>query len=225
MKTSIMKTVIDRRLGPRTFYKSLRVFLRSQAYRDGHRLSAFLVNGSAFLDLHGRIKIVNNGTFHLGLNPLSDFLISTVPCVLQMNDNSQLVIDGSVRVGPGTLISINKNARIEFGNNVYVNSNCKLVSSSSISIGADSVVSWDVEIRDSDFHEMCRDGFEVSKPIVIGSRVWVGSRVSILKGVNVGSGAVIATGAVVTRDVPEKSLAAGVPARVIRENVTWKARD
>jgi acetyltransferase-like isoleucine patch superfamily enzyme len=44
----------------------------------------------------------------------------------------------------------------------------------------------------------------------------------ILKGVTMGNGAVVAAGAIVTKDVPERSLVAGVPAKVIRENVEWK---
>jgi acetyltransferase-like isoleucine patch superfamily enzyme len=43
----------------------------------------------------------------------------------------------------------------------------------------------------------------------------------ILKGVRVGNGAVVAAGSVVVRDVPDNSMVAGVPAKVIRENVRW----
>ncbi len=45
--------------------------------------------------------------------------------------------------------------------------------------------------------------------------LWVGCRVIVLKGVTIGSGAIIAVGAVVTKDIPENSIAAGVPARII----------
>lgn len=51
-------------------------------------------------------------------------------------------------------------------------------------------------------------------PTEIGDDVWIGYRATIMAGVTIGSGAVIAAGAVVTKDVPENSVAAGIPATV-----------
>ncbi len=53
-------------------------------------------------------------------------------------------------------------------------------------------------------------------PVVVEDDVWIGANVTILKGVVVHTGSIIAAGAVVTKDVPEYSVAAGVPARVIK---------
>lgn len=54
-------------------------------------------------------------------------------------------------------------------------------------------------------------------PVTIGNDVWCGANVTILPGVSVGSHAVLGAGSVVTRDVPEWSVMAGVPARRIRD--------
>jgi acetyltransferase-like isoleucine patch superfamily enzyme len=55
------------------------------------------------------------------------------------------------------------------------------------------------------------------KPVVIGFGADVGMNASILPGVHVGAHAIVGAGAVVTRDVPEYSIVAGVPARVVRD--------
>ncbi|MCO1456928.1 hypothetical protein L0Z10_14020 [Burkholderia multivorans] len=51
--------------------------------------------------------------------------------------------------------------------------------------------------------------------------MWIGSDVRVLKGVAIGAGSVIGTGSVVTRDVPERVVAAGNPARIVRRDVSW----
>lgn len=53
--------------------------------------------------------------------------------------------------------------------------------------------------------------------IHIGDDVWLGGNVTILPGVTIGNNVVIGAGAVVNRDIPDNSLAVGVPAQVIRE--------
>ena len=63
---------------------------------------------------------------------------------------------------------------------------------------------------------MMEQGFEEEKPVCIGNDVWIGDRVMIMPGVHIGDGCVIGAGSVVTRDIPPYSVAAGVPAKVIR---------
>ncbi len=54
------------------------------------------------------------------------------------------------------------------------------------------------------------------KEVVIEDNVWIGTGVIILPGVNIGEGSIIGAGSVVSRNVPAKSIVAGIPARIIR---------
>lgn len=72
-------------------------------------------------------------------------------------------------------------------------------------------------IMDSDFHDMYDRSKEGKiSPVTIEDDVWIASRVIILKGVTIGAGSMIAAGSVITHDIPKKTLAAGVPAKVVR---------
>lgn len=87
-------------------------------------------------------------------------------------------------------------------------------------IGDGTLIAWDCCIMDRDYHKF-ESETEVTRPVVIGKRVWIGCNVLIMKGVTVGDGAVIAAGSVVTKDVPAAALVGGNPARILKENVTW----
>lgn len=59
----------------------------------------------------------------------------------------------------------------------------------------------------------------IAKEVTIGNDVWIGGNVTIVPGVHIGNNVVVAAGAVVTKDVPDNSLVAGVPAKKIKELV------
>ena len=65
--------------------------------------------------------------------------------------------------------------------------------------------------------ELRRAKWEAASPIAIGDNVWLGGGVIVCPGVTIGDDTVVGAGAVVTRDLPAGVVAAGVPARVMRE--------
>jgi acetyltransferase-like isoleucine patch superfamily enzyme len=103
----------------------------------------------------------------------------------------------------------------------YANYNFRIECYREIRIGEGVIIAHNVFIRDSDSHQLVGNR-EPTQPIIIGDHVWIGLNSVVLKGVTIGSGSVIAAGSVVTRSIPEKCLAAGNPAKVIRENINWK---
>lgn len=111
-------------------------------------------------------------------------------------------------------------AAIRIGARTWISNNfCAIADSSSIDVGADCVIGYNVELLDSDFHGIdpnARSSF-TSSPISVGDRVFIGSNVKILKGVTIGDGSTIASGSVVTKNVSSNVVAGGNPARVLRE--------
>jgi acetyltransferase-like isoleucine patch superfamily enzyme len=110
-------------------------------------------------------------------------------------------------------------ATIEVGDRTYLNRRTEIIAMERVAIGRDCLISWDVSISDTDYHQV--NGAPATAPVTIGDLVWLGARATVLKGVTIGEGAIVAAGAVVTQDVPARTLVAGVPARVVRTDVTW----
>lgn len=109
---------------------------------------------------------------------------------------------------------------IRLGDHVFLNVLCTFLDCAEVRIGDHVMVGPAVQLYTA-AHDLVAErrnrGLEVAKPIVIEDDVWLGGGVIVLPGVTVGRGAVVGAGAVVTRDVPANSIAAGNPARVIRE--------
>ena len=94
-----------------------------------------------------------------------------------------------------------------------------------ITIGANCMISGDVEIWNTDSHlitDLADKSINPSLPVEIGDHVWIGKHVKILKGVQIGDGSIIGMSSVVTKDVSAHAIAAGNPARVVKENCKWK---
>jgi acetyltransferase-like isoleucine patch superfamily enzyme len=113
-------------------------------------------------------------------------------------------------------------SRIEVGDRTEFNNNLMIKSEGAgIRIGRDGLFGANVEIFDSDFHDLHparrKTGRPRVAPVEIGDNVFAGMGVRILKGAEIGSDSVIGAGAVVTGSIPAGVIAAGNPARVIRE--------
>jgi acetyltransferase-like isoleucine patch superfamily enzyme len=108
--------------------------------------------------------------------------------------------------------------RIRIGDRVFINSGVVVVSVLEVTIGNDVAIANEAYIMDTDSHGV--EGRPVKNaPVRIGDGSWIGARAIILPGVTIGRRCLVAAGAVVSRDVPDDTLVAGNPARIIRELV------
>ena len=108
---------------------------------------------------------------------------------------------------------------IRVGRNVFINQACMLNDIGGIEIGDDVMIGPRVSLLTAGhpLDPSRRRRQIVAAAIAIERNVWLGAGATVLQGVTVGSDAVVAAGAVVTRDVPPRTLVAGMPAQVLRE--------
>lgn len=114
------------------------------------------------------------------------------------------------------------------GGTIVIGDGCRfsgdvtISAAASVILGRDVLVARGVHIGDHDHawedaeQPVIHQGITNVAPVTVGEGAWLGHNVTVTAGVSIGRAAVVAAGAVVTRDVPDFSLAAGVPTRVIR---------
>jgi acetyltransferase-like isoleucine patch superfamily enzyme len=117
-----------------------------------------------------------------------------------------------------SILAVFRGARLEIGDRTSINYGADFAATGLIRIGADCRIGTHVSIMDNDFHDIAdRERRPDPRPVLIGDRVWIANRALILPGVTIGNDSVIGAGSVVIADVPERCLAMGNPARVIKK--------
>lgn len=118
-----------------------------------------------------------------------------------------LFIGENCEMGDMTHIVAHETVRI--GNNVLIASKCFISDTNHGNTG-----SWETSHSLPDTPPSERE--LVTAPVEIGDRVWIGENAVILAGVSVGSGSIIGANSVVTKSVPDRCIAAGAPAQVVK---------
>jgi maltose O-acetyltransferase len=109
---------------------------------------------------------------------------------------------------------------VDIGERTFVNVNAVMLDVAPITIGANCQIATCVQLLTAGHPvdpEPRRAGWEFGHPIAIADNVWLGGGVIVCPGVSIGQDTVVGAGAVVTRDLPAGVVAAGVPARIVRE--------
>ncbi|WP_344967407.1 acyltransferase [Streptosporangium fragile] len=187
-----------------------------------------LVERGTRIRLHPSARLALGGRLFLGGcapqgDPFGERVIATRRTTVFLGAGATLVTGGDVFCKSGVQLSIAQDAEVRIGAGSMINRDSELLCTTSVTIGADTMISWRVSIMDNDGHIVRRAGewSGLCAPIVIGDRVLVGGDVRIHKGVTIGDGAVVAAGSLVNRDVPAGALVAGSPAKVVGEVEEW----
>jgi acetyltransferase-like isoleucine patch superfamily enzyme len=136
--------------------------------------------------------------------------------------------DGRLRIGEGTLLepgcwlTLAPDAQIEIGTGCFLNSNVMLAAHERIEIGDHTMFANGCFVGDADHRfddpniPVTWQGFSSKGPVRIGSNCWFGANAVVTSGVTIGDRCVIGANSVVTKDLPPGTIAAGVPASVIK---------
>lgn len=204
------------------FFESIKYnFFCRRIKRQGRGILVPFKKSALKLDKTAEIEL--KGPLLLNKNCVDKKAITTI----KMEKNSRINVLQDFTFCYGSDVIVFEGGKLELHKG-YCNCGTKIRCKDHISIGEDTAIAHDVMIIDFDGHTILeKEGEEykkkpVSRPIKIGNHVWIGTKAVILKGVTIGDGAIIAAGAVVTKDVPAGCLAAGNPARVVKQGVIWK---
>ena len=143
--------------------------------------------------------------------------------VLEALDEGRLRIGDGTLLEPGCWLTLAPEARIEIGAGCFLNRNTMLAAYERIEIGdhtmfANGCFVGDAEHRfDDPKTPITWQGFTSKGPVKIGANCWFGINCAVTSGVTIGDRCVIGANSVVTQDLPPGTIAAGAPARAIRE--------
>lgn len=153
------------------------------------------------LSLDDYVLLDASGAGEEGIRLGNDVIVSR-NCVVQGKTGSVWIGD-KTDIGVNTVIS--SASGVSIGHSVLIAGNCY--------IGGGRYISDRLDIP------MMEQGSYSNGPVRIGDDVWLGAGAIVLDGVSVGKGTIVGAGAVVAKDLPEFSVAVGVPARVVKSRV------
>lgn len=214
---TLNKLVMEYGLSARCWYAFIKFNFLSSRISSETRIPILPLRGS-IIQLDKRSQCILNDKLVIGRRQVKNSRIETR---LLVEENAKLTVNGEFSINAGSYIRIINGGHLIL-NGGFVNEHTQITCGDVIEIGRDCAIGRDVNIRSYDGHLIQREGYKISEPIKIGNHVWIGQGASVLKGVTIGDGAIIAAGAIVTKDVPARTLVAGIPAKVVRENVQWK---
>lgn len=156
-----------------------------------------------------------------GLWVLARGIVFLVPFPLPSALRAAVLRAFGATIGAGFVIRAGVNIsmpwKLRVGDHVWIGEGVRILSLEEVRIGSNVCISQDVFLC-AGSHDFEREEFDlVVEPIVVRDRSWIAARAFVGPGVSIGPDSVVGANSTVLRDVPEKSLVAGNPAKVIRE--------
>lgn len=184
-----------------------------------------------------RAQVINNGVailnkYIIGKNNLIQIGHNSLlgKCQIRIKGNNNILIVGeNCSIGKNCSFWLEgNNIRIEIGSNSTFTHSvhfCAQEDNVSIVCGKDCMFSNTIVVRTSDSHPIFDMNTDLrinsAKSVTIGNHVWIAPGTKIMKGAIIHDGAIIGSNSMVTREIPGNTLAVGMPAKVVKENIYW----
>lgn len=221
-KVSKIKNIIQT-----NWIKTLRINFHYLPFKSAIKLPILISYGVKFRKIKGGLQIwapLRFGMIKMGYDTLG--LVNWPREKMLFENRGKLVFKGSAVLGAATRLVILPEGEISFGDDVRITGRTSFISEKKIEIGDGSLLSWDIQIMDTDFHKIyTSDNMLCNSPqeIKIGSNVWVGSKATILKGSVLPDNCVVAANALVAKKHSESNVIyGGNPAKIIKTNIHWE---
>ena len=176
--------------------------------------------GKIVINAPAKTGMVKFGPYNIGIQDA--FYSRTIWQV-----SGTVIIEGKVCIGRGSSICVAKDGTLKLGDNFIITGGSTIICQKDISFGMSCLLSWDILMMDTDFHNILDKEGEIinnPQPIRIGSHVWIGCRNTILKGVTIASNNVISANSTITKDVIENNCVIGGHAKgaiILKRNIDW----
>lgn len=201
------------------------IFIRIIQIVRGLFILPFLKESKGILFLGKRVSLKNKRLISLGKT-------ITIGDNVEINALSKngVIIGHNVTILRNTIIECTGNIKnlgegLTIGNYVGIAQNCFIQVRGKVKIGDYVIFGPYVKIfsENHNFNDInipiVLQG-ETRLPVVIENNVWIGANATILGGITIGEGSIIAAGAIVNKDIPPFSIAAGIPAKIIKSRLT-----
>ncbi len=190
---------MDEQRGWKMWWHKFRWYERNRRFLNRWRLNRHMAKSGAYIrfPVEGEVlEALDTGRLSLGQGTLLE-----PGCWITLAPDATISVGGGCFLNRGVMLAAHD--RIEIGDHVMFANNCFVGDASHRFDDPDVPITW--------------QGFESKGPVSIGSNCWFGVNCVVTSGVTIGDRCVIGANSVVTSDLPDGVIAAGSPAKVIRE--------
>lgn len=168
---------------------------------------------------------IYKGMIQFGMPQGSFGMDMDAPSWLLMERGARIVFFGPADFSATASVRVFENGLLEIREGFFSNANASINVSKRVVIGANAQWGWNVEIIDTDGHDIKNAAGEKINPdeeIIIGDDVWIGAKASVLKGSVIPDGCIVGYGSIVSKKYTEPHVVmAGAPAKVIKKDIYW----